>query len=116
MSAILPGFLLLGGFFTDTSESEEEEEAKEEEEADLATTTGSPLAPSDSGLESESEAEGSFWERPGHGGERADPSTLCSPPPKIHLPQAGKAPFRPGITGSPGRACSCLTLRLSYRA
>lgn len=63
--ATLPGFLLLGGFFTDTSESEEEdEEAKEEEEADLAMATGSPLTPSDSGLESESEADGGFWKRP----------------------------------------------------
>ena len=117
VSAILPGFRLRGGFFTDTSESEEDEEAKEEEEADLATTTGSPLAPSDSGLESESEAEGSFWERPGHGGERADPSTPCSPQPtNTRFPQIGKASSRPGITGSPGCACSCLILHLSVTA
>lgn len=59
--AILPGFLPRGGFFVDTSESEEDdEEAEQDEEADLAMDTGSPLAPSDSGLESESEAEGGF--------------------------------------------------------
>lgn len=57
----LPGFLPRGGFFTDTSESEEEEGEEEEEDgADLAAATGSPLAPSDSALESESDAEGTF--------------------------------------------------------
>lgn len=113
---ILPGFLLLGGFFTDTSESEEEdEEAKEEEEADLATATGSALAPSDSGLESESDAEGGFWERPGHGDERADPAPFVAPQPtKIRLPQVRKASFRPGIIGSPGCACSCLILHFCH--
>ncbi|KAL4700764.1 hypothetical protein H8959_014768 [Pygathrix nigripes] len=62
----LPGFLPLGGFFTDTSESEEEEE-EEEEVADRATATGSGLAPSESALESESEADGAFWGEAGTG-------------------------------------------------
>lgn len=62
----LPGFLPLGGFFTDTSESEEEEE-DEEEVADRATATGSGLAPSESALESESEADGAFWGEAGTG-------------------------------------------------
>lgn len=115
-AATLPGFLLLGGFFTDTSESEEEdEEAKEEEEADLAMATGSPLTPSDSGLESESEADGGFWKRQGHGGERADPSTPYRPQPTtFRLPK--KSFFRLSITGSPGCAYSCLILHLGHSA
>lgn len=54
--------------------------------------TGSTLTPSDSGMESESEADGGFWKRPGHGGERADPSTPYGPQPtKFHLLQIKKA-------------------------
>lgn len=49
---------------TDTSESEEEEEA-EDDDGDLTGGTGSALAASDSALESESDAEGAFWRRPG---------------------------------------------------
>lgn len=88
-SASLPGFLPRGGFFTDTSESEEEDEEadEEEQEADLATAAGSPLAPSDSGLESESEAEGGFWERPRRRGEGRPPAPGSTPPARTRTPQ-----------------------------
>lgn len=57
------GFLPRGGFLTDTSESEEDDdEDDDEEDGDgCAVTTGSSLAPSESALESESEADGTFW-------------------------------------------------------
>lgn len=62
LAQALPGFLPRGGFLTDTSESEEEDEEDDEEDGDgCAATTGSSLAPSESALESESEADGTFW-------------------------------------------------------
>ena len=65
-AANLPGFRPRGGFLTDTSESEEEEEEEgEDDDCDLTGGTGSALAASDSALESESDAEGAFWRRPG---------------------------------------------------
>lgn len=59
----LPGFLPRGGFLMDTSESEADEEDEEEDDDGdgCAVTTGSSLAPSESALESESEADGTFW-------------------------------------------------------
>lgn len=61
-----PGFRPRGGFLTDTSESEEEEEEEaEDDDGDLTGGTGSALAASDSALESESDADGAFWRRPG---------------------------------------------------
>lgn len=57
------GFLPRGGFLMDTSESEADEEDEEEDDDGdgCAVTTGSSLAPSESALESESEADGTFW-------------------------------------------------------
>lgn len=118
VSASLPGFLPRGGFFTDTSESDEEDEEadEEEQEADLATAAGSPLAPSDSGLESESEAEGGFWERPRCRGEGRH-TAPCSPPPtRTRTAQIRHTSFRPGITGRPGCASSGLSLHCGHRA
>lgn len=90
----LPGFRPRGGFLTDTSESEEEEEEEaEDDDGDLTGGTGSALAASDSALESESDAEGAFWGRPGRVRVAGGPT----PPPN------GDPSFWPG-TRKPGSA------------
>lgn len=95
-AAPLPGFLPRGGFFTDTSESEEEEEEEDaEEDAGLGTATGSPLAPSDSPLESEAEADGAFWGQPAKAGIRIPcPKRPTAPTRKNPPPQTGHANHR----------------------
>lgn len=70
------GFLPRGGFLTETSESEsEEDEEDEEEDADLAAGSVPSLAPSEPALESESEADGTFFLRPPRGPRRGARAT-----------------------------------------
>lgn len=103
--ANLPGFRPRGGFLTDTSESEEEEEEEaEDDDGDLTGGTGSALAASDSALESESDADGTFWRRPGRvrrgGGGRAPLPQMETFPSGLE-PEAQAAAIHPVRVSAP---------------